>query len=390
MEGEGPLSVIERRIRKKIYSHLLSSGFIRNQNGTIGLPVHDKESIRLSHLSQRKDKQANSARILKKGRNGLLGYFASGNEITPGNISPILEPIAAGTKEADLFRLATLTWSIPVSEGYGRRMRFLVWDEQNGKLMGAIALGDPVFNLNPRARVIGWQADDRKERLVNMMDAYVLGALPPYNMLLGGKLLACMIRTVEIRDYFSAKYWNSSGVISGKKKRPSLLAVTTTSALGRSSIYNRLRLGKAQYFEPIGFTAGFGHFHFPDDIFNEMLEYLKIRKHKYYNNHGFGEGPNWRLRVIKKTLSLMGMDHNLIHHGIRREIFICRLAQNADMVLKGVQKKPEYNGLLSVREVTELALERWVCPRSNRRPEYLQWQNKDLVQLFDPDSLSST
>jgi len=36
-----------------------------------------------------------------------------------------------------------------VSRGYGRQ-RFLIWDQSNEKLIGLIALGDPVFNLRVR------------------------------------------------------------------------------------------------------------------------------------------------------------------------------------------------------------------------------------------------
>jgi hypothetical protein len=45
--------------------------------------------------------------------------------------------------ESDLFRLASLTWAVPVSNGFGRTLRYLVWDEHNDKLIGLIAIGDP-------------------------------------------------------------------------------------------------------------------------------------------------------------------------------------------------------------------------------------------------------
>ena len=93
----------------------------------------------------------------------------------------MLQPISSDTWEGDLFRLASLTWSVPVSNGFGRRLRFLVWDNHNGKLIGIIAIGDPVFNLSVRDNLIEWDVKARGERLVNIMDAYVLGALPPYS-----------------------------------------------------------------------------------------------------------------------------------------------------------------------------------------------------------------
>jgi hypothetical protein len=90
----------------------------------------------------------------------------------------MLQRISGGTWESDLFRLAALTWSVPVSNGFGRRLRYLVWDNHNNKLIGIIAIGDPVFNLSVRDTLIDWDAKARGERLVNLMDAYVLGAGP--------------------------------------------------------------------------------------------------------------------------------------------------------------------------------------------------------------------
>jgi hypothetical protein len=68
-------------------------------------------------------------------------------------------------------RLASLTWAVPVSNGFGRRLRYLVWDRNNNKLIGLIAIGDPVFNLSVRDKLIGWTVKDRGERLVNILDA---------------------------------------------------------------------------------------------------------------------------------------------------------------------------------------------------------------------------
>ncbi|MEN1480686.1 Druantia anti-phage system protein DruA, partial [Pseudomonas aeruginosa] len=82
----------------------------------------------------------------------LMKFFASGADIDPEKISPVLERVSSGTQQGELFRLASLSWSVPVSNGFGRRLRYLVWDENNGKLIGLIAIGDPVFNLAVRDR----------------------------------------------------------------------------------------------------------------------------------------------------------------------------------------------------------------------------------------------
>ena len=125
----------------------------------------------------------------------------------------------------------------------------------------------------------------------NVMDAYILGALPPYNALLGGKMVACLIRSREVYNEFSRTYGNTSGIISGKAKKARLLAVTTSSSMGRSSVYNRLKLGGVRYFEPIGYTRGWGHFHISDDLFLELRDYLRSIGHQYADQHRFGQAP---------------------------------------------------------------------------------------------------
>ena len=54
-----------------------------------------------------------------------------------------------------------------------------------------------------------------------------------------------------------------------EEKSAAPVLITTTSALGRSSIYNRLRFDGRHVFKSIGYTQGFGHFHFSDELFKE-------------------------------------------------------------------------------------------------------------------------
>jgi hypothetical protein len=100
----------------------------------------------------------------------LLTSFACGKEIQPEGISPKLVLVESGSHEELIFRYASLHWSIPVSSGYGRRLRFLVIDEQNGKVIGLFGLGDPVFNLGARDQWIGWDMPRREERLKNVKE----------------------------------------------------------------------------------------------------------------------------------------------------------------------------------------------------------------------------
>ena len=369
-------------LRRKIRRHLRSLGFRKSNHGALEIDGGDKDRIRALHGPQRIDRLSANAEFISRRAPVLLDYFASGREVEPEAMEPTLKRVFAGTREGDLFRLASLTWSVPVSQGFGRRLRYLVWDGYNEKLIGLIAIGDPVFNLSVRDSRIGWDVDGRRARLVNMMDAYVLGALPPYSALLAGKMVACLVRSREIYDDFAQVYGGTTGIISGKAKKARLLGVTTSSSMGRSSVYNRLKLGGRSYFEPIGYTRGWGHFHIPDSLFLELRAYLRFIGHRYADRHQFGQGPNWRLRTTRAALKALGFREDLLRHGIQREVFFCSLATNATALLRTGKGRPELSSLLSARTVAELAKERWVLPRSLRRPEFRKWTSDDLMGLL--------
>ena len=372
----------EATLKKRLRSHLRSLGFTKSDDGVLMPPGSGKDVIRTIHAVQRDDRLAVSQRFISERFSQLIKHFASGPDIDPTRISPVLQLISSDTWEGDLFRLASLTWSVPVSNGFGRRLRYLVWDNHNGKLIGIIAIGDPVFNLSVRDNLIKWDSHARGERLVNIMDAYVLGALPPYNALLGGKLVACLIRSRDIYDDFARTYGKTTGIISKQEKKARLLAVTTSSSMGRSSVYNRLKLGGVEYFKSIGYTGGWGHFHIPDGLFAELRDYLREIGHAYADKHRFGQGPNWKMRTTRVALHALGFEDDMLRHGIQREVFISELAGNALKVLHSGRGRPNLSSLLSADDVASLAVERWMLPRSERRPEFKAWNRENIQALL--------
>lgn len=320
----------------------------------------------------------------------LKENIARPSDVQLEEIDPRLVHVKPKSKEALIFKAASLYWSIPVSEGFGRRMRFLVRDESNQRVIGIIGLTDPVFNMGPRDNWIGWSSDMRKEKLIHVMDAFVLGALPPYSQLLGGKLVALIACSQEIVRHFRKKYGDYRGVISGRKKNARLVLVTTTSALGRSSIYNRLRIpGSVQFLTdvesarvPIWHTKGYGHFHIPEKTFKAMLDMLARREHPYAKGNRFGNGPNWKIRVIRQAANELGLDQDLLVHGIRRQVYLVPLAKNTRSFLHGKSASPRYL-TLSAREITEFWRERWGMPRSKRCPDWRQWQPDTLIRSLE-------
>jgi len=160
--------------------------------------------------------------------------------------------------------------------------------------------------------------------------------------------------------------------------------------MGRSSVYNRLKLGGVRYFEPIGYTRGWGHFHISDDLFLELRDYLRTIGHQYADQHRFGQGPNWRLRTTRAALKALGFRDDLLRHGVRRQVFVCKLASNAATILRNGEGRPDLSALLTAQQVADLALERWILPRARRRPDYRLWKRPDVLRLLSAPVLSQS
>jgi hypothetical protein len=382
-------------LRHDIENHLASLR-LPNNNGNGDPEYPSKEAIRVSHQKQRIELFEHEKKMLAKYWDKLPTQFANGNEVDPEIIEPELEVVDSKGYSGILFRYASLLWSVPVSKGYGRRIRYLVRDKQNGKLIGIFALNDPVFNLSARDDWIGWSVDDRRERLVHVMDAYVVGAVPPYSYLLGGKLITSLIGSSDVSDNFAEKYSDSKGIISQKRKEPRLALVTVTSALGRSSIYNRLKLVNQDKYRQnlkdddvivelikIGETKGYGHFHLSNGIFNRIRLMLTAEGHDYAQGHQFGDGPNWRFRVIRIGLEKLGMDKEILRHGIFREVYAIPMFPNFREFLNGDIENPNLNRP-SASEIAYHAKSRWVVPRSKRVPDFKKFRRTRIPKLINP------
>ena len=365
-------------LRARVIGELERAGFIYD-GALLALPDTDdpKEQARRLHANHRRAVLARNAKFLQKWEDRLLPAFADGADVDPRAIRPVVVPVES-EEDAALFRMASLHWSVPVSQGYGRRTRFLVRDDSNGKLLGIFALGDPVFNLSVRDRLIGWTHHQRQERLYNVFDAYVLGAVEPYRDLIGGKLVALCAIADETAAFIEAKYEGTKTVIRGDEKSAAPVLVTTTSSLGRSSVYQRLKYRDRWAYKSIGFTEGFGHFHFSEDLFAEMVAYLKDRGFDA-SNHQYGEGPNWRIRTLRRALEELGLEGDLLRHGIRREVFIAPRALGWRAFLRGESDYLRWFQF-PTEDLGAYWRDRWAIPRAARLDRF-RAHRRDAMRL---------
>lgn len=376
MKKSTPSKVDVANLRNRIIRSLRAQGF-RVRNGDI-LPPKDlsKQRIRELHETAVEHRVERARGGLFRMEEELLGNIASGKEVVPSRMSPRLVEVLPESEEELLFRYASLHWSIPVSSGYGRRLRFLVVDDSNGKLIGLIGVGDPVYSLGPRDEWVGWTPSDRKKRLGHVMDAFVLGAVPPYSFLLCGKLVAMLAASNTVRHAFKRKYGGTRSVIRRKLHDGRLALITTASALGRSSIYNRLRFQDRLLYRSVGFTKGSGEFHFSNGLYGAIAEFAEEHCEPTAKQERWGTGFRNRREVIKKCLPALGLSSDWVYHGIEREVFVVPLARNAREFLQGQHTRLLWHQQTEA-QVFEYFRDRWMLPRASWDDRFKSWSRDE-------------
>lgn len=374
-------------LRRCIHKQLKELGFVKKGNNYNIEGELTKQRIRAFHVNKRAEILQRNRDFIEQFGDELVMNFATGRQVNPEAIDPEIIEVASESRDSQLFRFACLLWSVPVSQGFGRRLRFLIRDRQNGKLIGLFALGDPVFNLSSRDTWIGWNSEDRKTRLIHVLDAYVVGAVPPYSQLIGGKLVAALMGSKEVQQAYESKYLGRQAIISQKENRAKLVLLTTTSSMGRSSLYNRINIPNGPRFIRIGETKGFGHFHLSGEVFENMRRYLEQIGHPYASGNRFGSGPNWRIRVARAALEKVGLNaDNILNHGIAREVYGIPLAHNWQEILLGKQVRVRTN-VLPASDIIQFCLNRWILPRASREKRYRSFARSSIMkQLLDPSA----
>ncbi len=378
--GEDSEESHESRLRRIVEEHLASQGFLVHNGRLITAVVDDKAKLRQMHRSAVLEKRLLAEAPLRKLEDRFLGQMTDAASIDPAAIQPTLHLIEdKNSFDAKLWRWCSLHWSIPVSAGYGRRLRFLVRDSgHGGALMGVIGLGDPVFALRPRDEWIGWSPERRRESLTSVLDAYVLGAAPPYTGLLGGKLVALLATTQDVRDQFDQKYAHRRTTILDRDPNAELMVLTTTSALGRSSIYNRLKRPNGELcFEPIGYTSGTGDFHLSGDVYDLLAEFARGLDGVPHRHKRWGEGFRNRREVIQKALYGLGYDGFAMRaHGVRRQVFAASIVPPARAILTGATTSDARHAW-TASECSAWWHERWCMPRSVRSTDWRTFSTED-------------
>lgn len=217
----------------------------------------------------------------------------------------------------------------------------------------------------------------------NMMDIIVCGSIPPYNELLGGKLvsiLACSPRVIkDYTDKYSKQVSEIASRMKGSRviRDSSLVYLGTTSlyAVG-SSQYNRIKVPIENEFtleyRKMGITEGYGTVYFSKGTTNLFSQILEIQDGGKRIGHVFGEGTSPRFRMISRGLSSLGIRAEaFLKHYSPRIVYSINLAKNTDNFLMGLENTADYsfdiNDNVDVNNKTQDLIDfwynRWLCMR---------------------------
>ena len=232
----------------------------------------------------------------------------------------------------------------------------------------------------------------------NIMDLGVCGAVAPYNELIGGKLIAALMGSTEVRTLFKSRYngkkYKFPSIIASSSKGKAvyrdanLMCLTTTSLYGvASSQYNKIKFLKKDYPEletdviwseakknkKSQKTKGQGVYHFSNET-SKLLGILTLKKLKYVEvNHKFGEGTSPKLRKARVGIDCL-LDYSksniqldtFFAHSMQRKNYIFFHENN--ILKKIIDQKKNFSNIISSKaeNITSAWLKRWLIKRINR------------------------
>ncbi|MBL7856046.1 MAG: DUF4338 domain-containing protein [Cyclobacteriaceae bacterium] len=361
------------KLKDQIITTISKQGFY--VNGEVVPVVNEKEGVRKIHQLSRKEQLLKHKVFLKSNLDKVMTYTILGKDLDPDKIDLELIEVMPNTLEETLYRWWNLVWwSMPYQRAYGRQMRFLIWDNYHMIPFGIIGLQSPVLKMSVRDKYLKIPKEELDVWVNRSMQAQRVGALPPYNGLLGGKLAALTLSANEIRKAYKEKYADAKTLLENRRLDSNLLFITTSSAYGRSSIYNRLKFKGKLVAEKLGYTKGFGTFHVPDSLFLEIKKFLQSEG--INTETTFGNGPSKRIKLLYQAFSRLELP-NYSQHQIQREYYLYSHVRNLENVIhKG--KKAQYISR-PFDELAQFWKERWCLPRSQRIDT---WKEFDPALIF--------
>lgn len=266
-------------------------------------------------------------------------------------------------------------WSLPYSKPIGRQMRFLLWDRYHNAPFGLLGLQSPPLRSKVRDQYLGLQSHNNAYWINQSLYGQRIGALPPYNDLIGSKMVALSLVSNQVRDAYRQKYSNKISLLKKEKLPANLLFLTTTSAFGKSSVYSRLKFKGKEVSEFIGFTTGQGTFHISEKLYEEIISFLE--NNGVNVERGYGTGPSRKLYLIQKGFSMLGIPQYLFHN-IKRGYYIFLNVNNIKEIIHN-NARPDWIDR-DFYELEKFWKKRWCLPRSKRTDKWRHYDHEHFME----------
>lgn len=222
-------------------------------------------------------------------------------------------------------------------------------------------------------------------------DLSVCGAIAPYNTLLGGKLVALLMASDEVRSIWKTRYTGKISIISSQMagrpicRSPDLKIITTTSLYGSgSSQYNRLKLKVSDFkdivrdinWKELDKTAGYGTVHLGSETVQVLRRISEVAYKARRINNRFGEGTSPRLRQVREGLDALGItSDDVLHHATPRIFYACELEEKSREQLLGLEISDKAHLSPSSDDIAEAWRQRWLSQRI-RNPDVIEAMSK--------------
>lgn len=224
-------------------------------------------------------------------------------------------------------------------------------------------------------------------------DLTVCGAVPPYNAMLGGKLVALLAASPETVLEYKQRYQSTPSIIASSMAgravvRPAnLVFIGTTSLYGeRPNQYDRASYPCEIVGGPQGLsvryqyltsqernrTSGVGTFQFGRDTKIAIEKYLSSTTNGRRVNNVFGEGTSPKLRSLRDGLNALGLNsEEMLQHGIEKVVYGATLVSNSSRYLLRLDDVPQYLFSLdepqaSTAKISDYWFKRWASDRMGR------------------------
>lgn len=233
----------------------------------------------------------------------------------------------------------------------------------------------------------------------SLMELNVCGAVPPYNELLGGKLVALLATSPQVVHDYKERYSDKASEIASRLKgapvcRPADLVYVGTTSLYYvgSSQYNRLKIPGKIFdsdfdivWKKLGMTIGFGTMHISKATTMSLTEATSDGFNRI--NHVFGEGASPKMRLltmsIRELLESTNEDSkDFSKHAMSRIVYGACLAENTFDYLLGRDSTPKYytdmdDYAFGTQKIVDFWRDRWLSSRLNYEPIYQRIRDFD-------------